>query len=88
METCLEYQHWFGKDMFQFAGHCAYATDELASSFVLWRHPSSYGRSRKLTFPDRIERDTSIPKEDLLRAMTDRRYWKGVVSSISAEDAR
>ena len=35
----------------QFAGHCARASDELISSFVLWRHPSSHRRSRKLTFP-------------------------------------
>ena len=72
----------------QFAGHCARATDELVSSFVLWRHPSPDNRSRKLTFPDRIRRDTAIPKENLLAAMKDREYWKGVVSSISAEAAR
>ena len=72
----------------QFAGHCARATDELVSSFVLWRHPSSENRSRKLTFPDRIRRDTTIPKENLLAAMKDREYWKDVVSSISAEAAR
>lgn len=72
----------------QFAGHCARASDELASTFVLWRHPSSHKRSRKLTFPDTISRDTSIAREDLLTAMTDRVYWKGVVNSISAEAAR
>ena len=72
----------------QFAGHCARASDELASTFVLWRHPSSVKRSRKLTFPDTICRDTSILKEDLLVAMSDREYWKGVVNSISAEAAR
>ena len=69
----------------QFAGHCARASDELISSFVLWKHPSSHRRSRKLTFPDIISRDTAIPKEDLLAAMTDREYWKGVVNSISAQ---
>ena len=72
----------------QFAGHCARASDELISSFVLWKHPSSHRRSRKLTFPDIISRDTAIPKEDLLTAMTDREYWKGVVNSISAEAAK
>ena len=72
----------------QFAGHWARASDELISSFVLWRHPSSRGRSRKLTFPDIVSRDTGIPKEDLLAAMTDREYWKGVVNSISAEAAK
>ena len=72
----------------QFAGHCARASDELVSSFVLWRHPSSHKRSRKLTFPDTICRDTSIAKEELLTAMTDRAYWKGLVNSISAEAAR
>ena len=72
----------------QFAGHCARASDELVSSFVLWRHPSSHRRSRKLTFPDIISRDTAIAKEDMLNAMTDREYWKGVVNSISAEATR
>ena len=72
----------------QFAGHCARATDELISSFLLWRHPSSLHRSRKLTFPDPISRDTSIAKEDLLTAMSDRVYWRSVVNSISAEAER
>ena len=72
----------------QFAGHCARASNELVSSFVLWRHPSSHGRSRKLTFPDTICRDTSLDKQDLLTAMSDREYWKGLVNSISAEAAR
>ena len=72
----------------QFAGHCARATDELVSSFVLWRHPSSLHRSRKLTFPDTLSRDTSIAKDDHLTAMTDRVYWRSVVNSISAEAER
>ena len=72
----------------QFAGHCARATDELIFSFLLWRHPSSLHRSRKLTFPDTISRDTSIAKEDLLTAMSDRVYWRSVVNSISAEAER
>ena len=72
----------------QFAGHCARATDELVSSFVLWHHPSSLHRSRKLTFPDTLSRDTSIAKDDLLTAMTDRVYWRSVVNSISAEAER
>ena len=69
----------------QFADHCARATDELVSSFVLWRHPFAHNRSRKLTFPDTICRDTAIAKEDLMSAMADRTYWKSVVNSISAE---
>ena len=72
----------------QFAGHCARATDELVSSFVLWHHPSSLHRSRKLTFPDTLSRDTSIAKDDLLTVMTDRVYWRSVVNSISAEAER
>ena len=58
------------------------------SSFVLWKHHSSHKRSRKLTFPDIIIRDTAIGKEDLPNAMLDREYWKGVVNSISVEAAR
>ena len=76
------------KRLVQFAGHCARASDELISSVVHWRHPSLHRRSRKLTFPDIISRDTAIPKEDLLTAMTNREYWKGVVNSISAEAAK
>ena len=72
----------------QFAGHCARATDELVSSFVLWSHPSSHRRSRKLTFPDTLSRDTNIHKDDLKTAMTDRVFWKSVVSSVSAEAER
>ena len=72
----------------QFAGHCSRASDELASSFVLLRLPSSHKRSRKLTIPDTICSDTSISKEDLFVAMSDRTYWKSVVNSISAEAAR
>ena len=72
----------------QFAGHCARATDELVSSFVLWHHPSSLHQSRKLSFPDSLSRDTSIAKDDLLMAMTDRVYWGSVVNSISAEAER
>ena len=52
----------------QFAGHCA--SDELVPSFLLWRHPSTLKRSRKLTFPDIISRDTAIAKKDLLTAIT------------------
>ena len=70
----------------QFAGHCFRASDELASSFVLWRLPSSHKRSRKLTFPDTICRDTSIANEDLFVAMTDRTYWKSVVSGPQDDD--
>ena len=72
----------------QFAGHCVRASEELISSSVLWRHHLSHKRSRKLTFPDTISRDTGIAKEDLYRAMSDREFWKGVVNSISAEAAR
>ena len=76
------------KGRVQFAGHCGRATDELVSLFVMWRYSSTRNRSRELTHPDRIQRDTSISKEYLLGAMADREYWKGVVSSISAEVAR
>ena len=72
----------------QFSGHCARASEELVPSFVLSKRHSSHKRSRKLTFPDIISRDTAIDKEDLLNAMLDREYWKGVVNSISAEAAR
>ena len=66
----------------QFAGHCQRAENEIISSLILWR-PRPHGRrSQKLTFPDVISRDTGIRKEDLMTAMQDREYWRGVVDSI------
>ena len=63
-----------------YAGYCARASEELISSFVLWRHHHSHKRSRYLTFPDTISRDTVIAKEDLFLAMSDREVRKGVVN--------
>ena len=51
-------------------------------------HPSSKNCSWKLTFLDRMNWDTEIPEENLLGAMKDREYWKGVVNAISAEAVR
>ena len=64
----------------QFAGRCAQASEELISSFVLWRYHHSHKRSRNLTFPDTTSRDMVISKEDLFLAMSDREVWKGVVN--------
>ena len=74
----------FTKRRVQFAGHCARASGELVSSFVLWKHHSSHKRCRKLTYPDSIRRDSGIDKDHLLKAMLDRDFWKDVVNSISA----
>ena len=66
----------------QFAGHCFRATSEIISSLVLWKPKSVGRRSRKLTFPDTLKRDTSLNDQDLKTAMLDRECWKDVVKSI------
>ena len=68
----------------QFAGHCYRATGEIISSLLLWQ-PLSSKRSRKLTYPDIISRDTGIEVKELGVAMLDRGVWKEVVGGISAE---
>ena len=65
----------------QFAGHCFRAKSEVISSLILWK-PNSIKRSRKLTFPDTISRDTGIDSQDLENAMLDRDHWRGVVQSL------
>lgn len=71
----------------QFAGHCLRATNELSSSLVLWKARSTC-RSRKLSYPTIISKDTGIPIDELKVAMEDRNTWREIVKSISAEAAR
>ena len=67
----------------RFAGHCFRATNEIVSPLILWK-PQSIGRkSRKLTYPDVIARDSGIRFEDLAVAMQDRNIWRDIVGSIS-----
>ena len=67
----------------QFAGHCFRATNEIVSPLILWK-PRPIGRkSRKLTYPDVIARDSGIRFEDLAVAMQDRNTWRDIVRSIS-----
>ena len=66
----------------QFAGHCHRAENEIISSLILWRPSANGRRSRKLTFPDVISRDTGINKQDLSTAMKDRECWREIVDSI------
>ena len=62
----------------QFAGHCYRADDEIVSALLLWR-PTGTVKSRKLTFPDVIARDTGIATNELGFAMKDREVWRTVV---------
>lgn len=71
----------------QFAGHCLRATSELSSSFVLWRPQSRGRRSRKLSYPDTLSRDSGYEAQDLETVMQDRELWRSVVNSISTEVA-
>jgi len=78
-------RHYRWKRPVQFAGHCAWALRNFFIIFYSVGHSSSHKWPHKLTFPDTIHRDTSI--EDLLTAMTNKVYWKGVVNLILAEVA-
>ena len=67
----------------QFAVHCFRVSNEVDSPFILWK-PKPIGRkSRELTYPDVIARDSGLRFEDLGVAMQDRDIWRGIVSSIS-----
>ena len=70
-----------------FAGHCYRAKQQAVSRLVLWNPGRRPVRSRKLTFPDTISRDTGIPQQDLPSAMADRNTWRSIVRNISAEAA-
>ena len=70
----------------QFTGHVHEPLMNLSHLLFfggIHHHTGGHGN-----FPGIISRDTAIPKEDLLTAMTNREYWKGVVNSISAEAAK
>ena len=49
----------------QFAGHCQRATNEVASSFVLWRPKPNGRRNNKLSYPDILSRDSGITQDEL-----------------------
>ena len=66
----------------QFAGHCARASSEVISSLLLWKPKLVAQRSRKLTFPDTVSRDTGLKQCDLEIAMRDRESWRQRVESI------
>ena len=66
----------------QFAGHCLRASTEVISSLILWKPLSNGRKSKKLTFPDVISRDTGIGVNDLRVVMQDRDLWKGIVNSL------
>ena len=66
----------------QFAGHCQRANNEIISSLILWKPHAEGRKSRKLTFPDVISRDTGIASDDLKTAMEDREVWKSFVQSV------
>ena len=54
----------------------------MAESSSVYRTTNSR-KSRKLTYPDVIARDSGIRFEDLAVAMQDRNTWRDIVGSIS-----
>ena len=66
----------------QFAGHCYRAKNEVISSLMLWKPHHAASRSRKLSFPDVLCRDSGIDKQDLGTAMGDRDVWKEIVNTM------
>ena len=58
----------------RFAGHCFRAKEEIISKILLW---SPIGpRSRKLTFPDTLKRETGLEIAEMKTAMQDRELWR------------
>ena len=76
ISICLKAKHT------QFTGHCLRASSEVISSFLLWKPKLAAQRSRKLTFPDIVSRDTDLNYCDLETAMRDRDNWRHRVESI------
>ena len=54
------------------------ADDEIVSPLLMWR-PTGTVKSRKLTFPDVITRDTGIDTNELGFAIKNREVWRTVV---------
>ena len=69
-----------------FAGHCLRAENEIISLLLLWKKNIPI-RSRRMTYPQMLSRDTGIGPEDLSNAMLDRDLWKTVVQNIPASGA-
>ena len=65
----------------KFADHCQRATNEVASSFVLWRPKPNGRRSNKLSYPDILSRDSGIAQSELDTAMQGRETWRGILKS-------
>ena len=66
----------------QFAGHCFRASNEMASSFILWKPEANGRKSHRLTYPNVIAKDTGLELEDLGEAMGNRVVWGNLVNSM------
>ena len=69
-----------------FAGRCLRAEDEINLSLLLWKINIPI-RSRRMTYPQMLSRDTGIGPEDLGNTMLDRDLWKTVHQNIPASGA-
>ena len=58
---------------------------EAISRLLLWSPRYQPLKSRKLTFPEIISRDTGIATQDLRVAMQNKNVWRAVVRGILAE---
>ena len=65
----------------RFAGHC-FRASEIISPLLLWKPKLVAQRSRQLTYPEVICRDTGLARQDLGTAMRDRDSWRQRVESI------
>ena len=70
----------------QFAGHCFRASEEMVSSFILWKPEPNGRRGQKLTYPDVLVKDTGIRLDDLGEAMGNRVVWGNLVNSMVSTD--
>ena len=65
----------------RFAGHCQRATSEPIHHVLFWQPPHGRrGRGRpRLTYVDRLLRDTGLGVSEMKSMMNDRKGWKGFI---------
>ena len=68
-----------------FSGHCSRARGEPKSRLLLWSSRYHLVKSRKLTFPEMISRDTEIATQDLHLAMQNKNVWHAFVKGVLFE---
>ena len=61
-------------------------SEEMVSSFILWKPEPNGRRGQKLTYPDVLVKDTGIRLDDLGEAMGNRVVWGNLVNFMVSTD--